>query len=107
MRKLSSKNRPHHYLRFADNTRITLSQTLSGDPVGDGRSSPDRLFFSYPLDDYPARLAKGWRFAVLVMLSPLSEDALREAPRSPLLRWTVRPPRGISRLPPRNFYFER
>jgi len=57
--------------RLADNTRIALSEALSGDPIGDGRSSPDRLFFCYPLDDYRIRLAEGWRFAVLVMLFAL------------------------------------
>jgi len=57
-------------LWFADNTRITLSKTLSGDPIGDGRSSPDVFSSATHWTTIP-HFAEECRFAVLVMLSSL------------------------------------
>src|SRR5262249_43666276 len=71
------------YFRLADITRIKLSETLSGDPIGNGRSSLDRLFFCYPLERLLSRTScqrmaiRGSCHAV----PSLSMGAVREAPR--------------------------
>ena len=67
---------------IADNTRISLSKTLSGDPIGDGRSSPDRLFFCYPFGRLSRTSCRRMAIRGSCHAVPsLSKAAVREAPR--------------------------